>query len=233
MELVRKLDLSKVAAIDIETVRVEEHYKDLPDMLKGSWKYKNKQDPKQLAELWVRTSSLYPEFSKVCAVSISYTNKKGELECLEFADKEEKEILDKVCDIFDRLRVAGYSLAGHAAKYFAYPFLCKRYMINGMQIPAIIDTAHLKTWENPNICTNEIWRAGGTGPGSSLFVLCVALGIPVSKVDLVGDEVGQAYFKDEIDKIKRYCSLDAVSTMNILRKIQGMKPVEFDHVKFK
>lgn len=36
---------------------------------------------------------------------------------------------------------------------------------------------------------------GGTGSGSSLQALCTVLGIPVSKVDLVGDEVGAVYFE--------------------------------------
>jgi hypothetical protein len=41
-----------------------------------------------------------------------------------------------------------------------------------------------------NMDTNELWKSFGTGPGSSLQALCNVLGIPVSKVDLVGDEVG-------------------------------------------
>ena len=40
-----------------------------------------------------------------------------------------------------------YRLVGHAAKYFDFPYLSKRFIINELDIPDILDTVHLKPWE--------------------------------------------------------------------------------------
>lgn len=239
MKLVKELDLSKVAAIDIETVRIVDKYKDLSEQYKQAWQYKQKHEgvvpkEKELAELWERTASLYAEFSKICAVSIAYAKKDGTLECLEFFGEDEVVILNTAADVLDRMHIAKFILAAHAGKYFDYPYICKRYVINGLPIPVILDTAHLKPWEASNICTNQdVWKMGGTGPGSSLIALCVALGLPISKVDLVGDEVGKAYYEGKYADIGRYCSYDAVSVTNILRKIQGLPIIQFNEVNYK
>jgi hypothetical protein len=239
MKLINDLDLKKVVAIDIETVRIVEHYKDLSEQYKLAWQYKQKQDgvvpdEVELADLWERTASLYAEFSKVCAVSLAFINKKGELDCMEYFRDNEAALLNDVADILDRLYMANFILVGHAAKYFDYPFLCKRYIINHTPIPKLIDTAHQKPWENRNLCTNQdIWKMGGTGPGSSLIALCVSLGIPISKVDLVGDEVGKAYYEGKYADIGRYCSYDAICTFNILRRIKGEEIFDFSSVNFK
>ena len=89
-----------------------------------------------------------------------------------------------------------------------------------MEIPSILDTSDLKPWEQINLCTNDLWKMGGTGTGGSLLAVCNALQIPISKIDLVGDEVGQSYFNSEYEKIGRYCSHDAVATFNIFRKFK-------------
>lgn len=242
MQLLKDLNLSRIAAVDIETVRIKEHYKDLSDQYRMAWQYKNKQDgvipsEEELSDLWERTASLYAEFSKVCAISIAYksVNKKGKTECMELFGENELDILNSAHDLFDRLKVGGFLLAAHAGKYFDYPYLCKRYVINGMEIPSILDSAHLKPWENTNICTNnDVWKMGGTGPGSSLLALSVALGLPISKADLVGDEVGSAYFEKKYKEIGRYCSLDAVTTLHLLHKIKGEQfDPNFDNVIYK
>ena len=83
-----------------------------------------------------------------------------------------------------------------------------------------------------NLCTNELWKCGGTGAGSSLQALCNVLGVPISKVDLVGDEVGSAYFRKEFSRIGRYCSYDSVATFNVFRKFKQEDIFEFDQVQY-
>jgi len=230
MQLLNTISTSNIFAIDIETVRIAENYLDLSDDYQSAWEYKNKQDGKvpsldELEDLWTRTSALYAEFSKVCAVSVAFMDKNGEkLYVTEIFGDNEIDILNALKTTLDKIDAASNKnrLVGHAAKYFDFPFLCKRYVINGMTIPSILDTAHLKPWESKNLCTNQdIWKMGGTGPGSSLQALCVCLGVPISKVDLVGDEVGSAYYKGEYERIGKYCSLDAVATFNIVRRVKG------------
>jgi hypothetical protein len=124
-----------------------------------------------------------------------------------------------------------YRLVGHASKYFDFPFLCKRYVINSITIPTLLDTAHLKPWDSRNLCTNQdIWKMGSSGSGSSLQALCTALQIPTSKNDLVGDEVGKAYYNGELQRIANYCTQDTIATFNIIRRIKGERVFQFDEV---
>jgi predicted PolB exonuclease-like 3'-5' exonuclease len=184
-----------------------------------------------LSEKWEKMASLYAEFAKICAISITYL-KDGVLKCKAYYGEDEKDILTnfgKDLNSFHKFN-SNYRLLGHAAKYYDYPVLCKRYIINGLDIPSILDESGAKPWEMRNMDTNDLWKSFGTGPGSSLQALCTVLDIPISKVDLVGDEVGEAYFRGELERISNYCSLDTIATYNVFRKLKKEPIFSFDEV---
>ncbi len=240
MKLLRDIPTRHFVAIDVETVRIVERYEDLSPEWKSAWEYKNKQSGEvpffeELADSWEKTASLYAEFSKVCAVSLVFMIGDDKIKYKEFYGEDESQILNELRAFLQRMSEGvdgkNYRLVGHAAKYFDYPFLCKRYIINSILIPTLLDTAHLKPWESRNLCTNQdIWKMGGSGAGSSLQALCTALAIPISKVDLVGDEVGAAYYRGEVERIAKYCTLDTIATYNIIRRVKGERVFEFDEV---
>lgn len=241
MKLLKEIPTKFFVGVDIETVRIAEDFGDLSDAWQSAWEYKNKQDGvvpdfDELAKLWKKNASLYAEFAKVCAVSLTFLDvTETKLMCKEFFGENEDELLFNLAEFLNRIssKNSNFRLVGHAAKYFDYPFLSKRYVINGIDIPQILDTAHLKPWESKNLCTNQdIWKMGGTGAGSSLQALCTALDIPISKVDLVGDEVGGAYYRGELKRIASYCSLDTIATFNIIRKIKKESIFSFDEVVY-
>lgn len=239
MKILDNIPSTSIVSIDIETVRISEDFNEMDEQYQSAWEYKNKQDgeipdPMELANFWTRRSSLYAEFSKICAVSLCFLSEGGDkLMCKEIFGEDEPQILEELANFLDRIDSASkYRLAGHAAKYFDYPFICKRYIINGMRIPNILDTSAMKPWEQKNLCTNELWKMGGTGPGSSLQALCVALNIPISKVDMVGDEVGKHYYDGNIPQVGRYCSYDAIATFNVIRRYKGEPIFQFDEVAY-
>lgn len=241
MKLLKDIPTNYFVGIDAETVRITEHYKDLSDEYKSAWQYKNKQNgivpsEEELAIIWTNTASLYAEFSKVCAVSLTFLNKDGDkLLCKEFYGDDELKLMTDLGLFLNRMYSANnnYRLVGHAAKYFDFPYLSKRFIINELDIPDILDTVHLKPWETKNLCTNQdVWKMGGTGPGSSLQALCTVLKIPISKVDLVGDEVGLSFFKGEYKRIGRYCSYDTVAVFNVIRKLKKESIFQFDDVNY-
>ena len=240
MKLLKDIPTKDFCSIDIETVRIKETFSELTEDYQSAWEYKNKHEGKvlnqdELAALWERTSSFYAEFSKVCAVSLAFLNKEeNNLIVKGFSNVDEKVLLEDLNSFLERIYNKGnYRLIAHAGKYFDYPYLCKRYVINDLDIPRILDTGHLKPWENKNLCTNQdIWKMGGTGAGSSLQALCTALNIPISKVDLVGDEVGTAYFNGELERISKYCSYDTIATFNIIRKIKKESIFQFEEVEY-
>ena len=240
MKLLRDIPTKHFVGIDIETVRIVEKYEDLSPEWQSAWEYKNKQAGEvpffeELADSWEKMASLYAEFSKVCAVSLVFMIGDDKAKYKEFYGEDEAVLLTDLRNFLQRMSDGAdgknYRLLGHAAKYFDYPFLCKRFVINGIQIPVLLDTAHQKPWESRNMCTNaDIWKMGGSGAGSSLQALCTALNIPISKVDLVGDEVGNAYYRGEVERIAKYCTLDTIATFNVVRRIKGEKVFQFDEV---
>lgn len=242
MILLERYSSEYLLSIDIETVRIEENFEDLSEEYQSAWEYLHKREGKiptfeELSELWLNTSAFYAEFSKICAISIAYINKnKSGYICREYYGPDEKFILQNVSAFLNAVsnNSNNFRLMGHAAKSFDYPFMCRRYVINGMSIPTIIDTAHLKPWENQNIDTKkDIWSFGGTGKPASLHVICTAMGVPTSKVDLAGDEVGNAYFRGEYSRIGRYCSYDTIALFNVIRKLKSEPIFNFDEVDYK
>jgi hypothetical protein len=231
------IDTKYVVAIDIETVRLEDKFQDVPELYQNAWEYKNKQngeipDQDELADLWIKQASLYAEFSKVCAVSMAFLDTSGnKLVCKGIASTNEYGLLVELANFLNRIgKNPLYRLAGHASFYFDFPFLTKRYVINGIAVPKILDETNAKPWEKMNLDTNVIWKCGGTGPGSSLQALCVVLDVPISKVDMVGDEVGKEYFKGNIEGIGSYCDKDAIATFNVIRRLKAEDIFQYEEV---
>ena len=238
MKSVLSINSADVLTLDIETVRIKKNFSELTEEFKSAWAYKMKQDgetleEEELADKWTKMASLYAEFSKVCAISLTYL-KDGVLKCKNYAGTDEKEILNSFAsDIKAFFNINNkYRFLGHAARYFDYPFLCKRYIINGFEVPSCLDESASKPWEMKNLDTNELWRSFGTGPGSSLQALCTTLDIPISKVDLIGDEVGEAFYRGELDRIAQYCSLDTIATFNVFRFFKKEPIFQFSDVVY-
>lgn len=239
MKVLQNIKSDLIVSIDIETVRIAEDYKELTEDFRDAWKYKNKQDgiiptEEVLSESWKRLASLYAEFSKICAVSLSYLDPQGKLVCKEYYGDNEKAILEALSITLNNMQAhnSQYRLIGHASKYFDYPYTSKRYIINELAIPNCLDSTNLKPWEGMNLCTNDLWKCGGTGAGSSLQALCTVLKVPISKLDLVGDEVGSVFYKKEFERIGRYCSLDSIATFNVFRKFKQESIFEFAQVQY-
>lgn len=241
MRFLHETDSKYFLCVDIETVKIAETYADLSNEYKIAWQYKMKNEgvvppEEELAHSFNTKAALYAEFAKVCAISVAYLDKDGStLKCKEFYGETELEILLNFGVFTNKFKSHDnkYRLAAHAGKYFDYPFLMKRFTINNMAVPQILDEGHLKPWLQLNICTNQdVWRMGGTGPGSSLIALCVALQLPISKEDMIGEDVGDAYYRKEYERIGRYCSLDSIAVFNILRRVKREPIVQFDEVKY-
>ncbi len=242
MELLKNIKIEKVYAIDIETVSVCNEFHELDSDLKRAFIYKmvsdghTNENHDNICELWNERSSLHAEFSKICAISICFLNKKQDkLVCKSIANDDEITLLNDLSFILDSIENSDSEnrLIGHSSKFFDYPFICKRYVINGMSIPKIIDTAHLKPWEGKNLClNNDIWKMGGTGPGATLLTMCACLNLEISKDSISGCDVKKEYYNGNLGLIADYCNKDTISTYNIFSKLKGCGIFKFSDVKY-
>jgi predicted PolB exonuclease-like 3'-5' exonuclease len=111
------------------------------------------------------------------------------------------------------------------------PYLIKRSIIQGVEIPQQLHLQKLKPWENCLLDTNEIWKFGGWN-GASLSMICDLLQIPSPKQNMYGGEVSEAYYAGRLEEIKDYCEDDVIGTMNVMLKMSDMELVSKAFVPF-
>ena len=220
----------KIASISIHTVPIADSYDDLSDVGKDAWASENTSldvtpTYEELKTLWSNRASVHAEFSKIISVGIAYENG-GVIKCKTLSSKDELEILSEVGPIINSFSNKGYTFAAHSGKYFTFPFIAKRFMINRIDVPACLDGSLKKPWEVDLIDINTLWRFGGTGPGASLEALSFSLGMNVPKDYISGSEVMSAYLAGNIEAIDKSVRHNAVQSMNIIRLFRGQDVIE-------
>lgn len=164
-------------------------------------------------------AALHAEFGMVCAVSYApattdeypTTYTAGSLE-------DERELLYNLEDLLSK---PGITLVGHNIKGFDIPFLAKRYMANGMQVPASLNVANMKPWEIPHKDTMEMLQFG-KGNSMSLRSACLMLGLDDPKGSCCGSEVPEMFRNGEVGKIGSYCAGDVIAERELYNRIMEL-----------
>lgn len=116
---------------------------------------------------------------------------------------------------------------GHNIKEFDIPFLCRRMVIQGMQLPECLKLHGKKPWEVPHLDTLELWRFGDYKNYTSLSLLAEVLGIPSPKEDIDGSMVADVYWKqNDLKRISTYCLRDVYTTARVYLRLKGMTDLE-------
>lgn len=237
MKFLKQFDPENMLFIDIETANlVKELEKGTP--LYDSWAYKVRYgswtgekystDEVTPEELYKTKASLFAEFSRVACISIGMI-KDGKIKIRSYKDKDEQKLLYDFANATNALQ-AKYPklvLAGHAITTFDNPFLMRRMLINGIELPAPFDIAHLKPWETQVIDTLTLWK-GQSYYSASLINITTAFGLPSPKDEMDGSEVNEAFHSGKLDEIATYCEKDVFALANVVLKMRGDKPVELD-----
>ena len=159
------------------------------------------------------SACLHGEFGMVCAIGMQPGG--GEV-CHVLATDFESEREALVC--FEQTLSRNETLAGHNIKGFDIPFLAKRYLAHGMDVPQTLRTAGKKPWEIPHYDTMEMMRFGGDC-FMSLRSACLLLGLGDPKADCSGGEVYELFKAGKMDLIGRYVESDVVYTAKVWRAL--------------
>ena len=110
------------------------------------------------------------------------------------------------------------NLCAHNGKEFDFPYLGRRYLINGLPLPhSISDIQNKKPWEIRLLGTMTMWKFGDYKSFSSLDLLCAVLGVPSPKDDIDGSEVGRVFWEEkDYRRIAVYCEKDVLATAQVL-----------------
>jgi 3'-5' exonuclease len=67
---------------------------------------------------------------------------------------------------------AAHYLCAHNGKEFDFPYLSRRMLINGLDLPYLLDNFAKKPWETTLLDTMELWKFGDYKSFTSLELLC-------------------------------------------------------------
>ena len=226
-------DINKLLFLDIETVGIEEDLDSLhiafPHLSK-MWdetgydycrrRYPN-EDDLYSSEMFIKKAALLPEFGKIVCASVGFISPNGQIKLDSFVG-DEKDILGNICELFNRVDKLGFKICGHNIKNFDLPYIGKKMLVHGIDLPKILPTYNDKPWETRVVDTKEVWGFNSYIGLSSLDLICASLGINSPKNgDLKGDLLHEFYYskKRDMDKIREYCENDVTATIKLVKHI--------------
>lgn len=224
------VSFNNILFLDIETVPQYPAYQELPEDWRKLWdsksaslsKYHEGQDNESLYP----RAGIYAEFGKIICVSCGVLQGNGDerkMVLKSFYGDNEAELLVRFSSMLNKWSAGEpKSLCAHNGKEFDFPYLCRRMVINGLPIPAILNVQGKKPWEVSHLDTMELWKFGDFKNYTSLNLLAHTLGIPTPKDDIDGSMVWEVYWKEKnLERIVTYCQKDVVTVAQILLRMQG------------
>ena len=231
-----EVPLNKLLFFDLETVGVEKDYTTLnnknPEMGRlfesyRSWFTKRypDDDGKTLDEIFTNHAALVSDFSKIIVASFSFITPKGEIHTTTFAEDDEKNLLEGVKDLLNKVLKLDFYLCGHNIKGFDMPMLSKRFVVNGIKPPKILPALGTKPWELKAVDTKELWQFGSFNSPASLDLMCVALNVESPKTgEVSGNMVHDTYWNSNgLQPIADYCERDVKVLIDVMKKIYNLK----------
>lgn len=166
-------------------------------------------------------ASLIPEYGKIVCISMAYYNGNDELKTKSiYGDDEEKLIKDfhKIITAMSNNTTMG--LCGYYIKGFDIPWLNKKMMRYGLEIPTLLKTFNVKPWEMNVFDLAEIWRSNGTLENSSFDEMLCEIGVKSPKNDISGEDVSRVYWEEnDLERIKDYCEEDVRASVEAAEKL--------------
>ena len=224
--MIEKVRLENILFLDIETVPEVANYSELDDEMKSLWGLKTQYQRKDdfSPEDFYERAGIWAEFGKIVCISVGYFIIKGDIRNFRVTSffGEEKKILTDFNNLLNQhFNQSQHVLCGHNAKEFDIPFIARRMIINQIAIPNKLNLFGKKPWEIPHLDTLELWKFGDYKHYTSLKLMCKVLGIPSSKGDIDGSQVGHVFYVEkDIDRIVTYCEKDTVAVAQIFLRLR-------------
>ena len=214
--MLHKLNLDDILFLDIETVPLHQQYSELS------------------AEEFYDRAGIWAEFGKIVCISVGYFSFRHQQRTFRVTSftGEEKNLLED----FSRLVNEHFSrpnklFCAHNGKEFDFPYISRRMIINGIEIPQKLQLFGKKPWEIPHLDTMEMWKFGDYKHYTSLKLLAHILGIPSPKDDIDGSEVRNVFYNEgDIDRIATYCEKDTITVAQILLRFRNDTLLDDDEI---
>ena len=225
--------VENILFLDAETVCQVPEYAALSERMQQQWDRKARrylrEEPDSTAEaLFFEKAGIHAEFGKVVCISCAYVkyNDQGvpALHMKSYYGEDEAQILrefGKALEMFTEKK--GWDLCAHNGKEFDFPFLGRRYIVQGIPLPSALRVQGKKPWEVKFVDTMEMWKFGDYKSYTSLDLLAAILNIPSPKSDIDGSQVSTVFWKEkDYERIKIYCEKDVRTTVQVFLRMSGL-----------
>jgi 3'-5' exonuclease len=228
--MLESIQIENLVFLDIETVPQSPAYDNLPETTQKLWEKKSsffRTEEQTPSEVYQR-AGIYAEFGKIICISVGLVHTdqaQKKIRLKSFAGKDEKQLLMDFSILLKALAAKKtYSLCAHNGKEFDFPYIARRMLINGLDLPLILDTAGKKPWEVMHVDTMELWKFGDFKNYTSLELLTHIFGIPSPKNDIDGSMVAGVFYEDDdLPRIVKYCERDVVAVVQLILKFKGLE----------
>ncbi len=233
--MLKDLKLNKVFVIDIETIPQFESFAEVSPHLQELWAHKTRLQRKEEqspAEFYDR-AGIMAEFGKIICISVGLFHQVGStyhFRVNSYFGHEERSILQSFSQLLKE-QPADQLLCAHNGKEFDFPYLCRRMLINGIEIPVQLQLAGKKPWEINHLDTMELWKFGDYKNYTSLNLLAAIFNIPTPKDDIDGSMVSTIYYEEkDLPRIVTYCQKDVITTAQILLRFKGLPTIPPENI---
>ena len=236
------MNYNNILFLDIETVSQQETYHHLSEEWKELWDLKagliNRNRDDENSESAYPRAAIYAEFGKIICISCGCLQANGadrKLVIKSYSNDDEKKLLIDFADMLQKWSCdSDKFLCAHNGKEFDYPYICRRMIINGIEIPEALKIAGRKPWEIRHLDTMELWKFGDYKSYTSLKLLAKVLGIPSPKDDIDGSMVNSVYWiEKDLDRIVEYCQKDVITLAQVLLRFHCQPLIKAENISIK
>jgi hypothetical protein len=238
------MDIKSILFLDIETIPEYKTLEEAPERIKNAWLKKHQRSKAMIEKhgdtggfaganaSYLGEAALYPEFGKICCISIGLFTEEDEggtrvtkFKLKSLYGKNEKALLEEFCSIMGNQAMLKYQICAHNGKQFDFPYISRRCLINNTQIPIKFQVWGKKPWELTQFLdTMDLWKFGSF-KGTSLDEITMSLGIESPKGDMDGSMVAEVYHNGQWKRLTDYCEGDVLATARSLQRMHLWTPV--------
>ena len=230
--MISKLKLENILFLDIETVPQTASFDTLDDTTKTLYADKTKYLRKEefTPEDYYERAGIWAEFGKIVCISVGYFKTTGDNRSFRTTSfhGEERSLLIEFKNLLEtHFNRPNHILCAHNGKEFDFPYIARRMIIQGIELPHKLNLFGKKPWEIPHLDTLDLWKFGDYKHYTSLKLLTHILGIPSPKDDIDGSQVRDVYYEEgDVDRIIIYCEKDTLAVAQILLRLRNEKLLE-------
>lgn len=193
--MIGALHLENVLFLDIETVPQKNSFDELDAVdqelfaLKTQYQRKEEYTPSQFYE----RAGIWAEFGKIICISVGYfhqTETNRAFRITSFYGDEKELLMEFTALVNQHFSRREHVLCGHNAKEFDFPYIARRMIILGLELPSKLNLFGKKPWEVPHLDTMELWKFGDYKHFTSLKLLTRAHGFLENHANFASAEAG-------------------------------------------